>query len=98
MKIIFITLICAERFVAVQDSDKKGLPRVIESVVVSSKTRMNIPHLCQLIYSTAIDQRSPGTKERLLDQKIPASYIAFEEVCDNMFCAPHLQIVNLIAD
>jgi hypothetical protein len=71
---------CLERFVAVADSDKKGLPRVTESVLVSSKTKYNIQHLCQLIYSTAVELRTPGGKDRLLEQKIPASYMALEEV------------------
>ncbi len=71
---------CLERFVAVADSDKKGLPRVTESVLVSSKTKYNIQHLCHLIYSTAVELRTPGGKDRLLEQKIPASYMALEEV------------------
>lgn len=69
-----------ERFVAVQDADKKGLPRVIDSVIVSCKSRFNIRVLCDLIYRCAYELRLPGTKERLLEQKIPASYLALEEI------------------
>lgn len=70
-----------DRFVAVPDADKRGLPRVTEAVIVSSKTKYNIQHLAQLVYSTAVELRTPGSKERLLEQKIPASYLALEEVC-----------------
>ncbi|VDN19130.1 unnamed protein product [Gongylonema pulchrum] len=68
-----------KRFVMVPDADKKGLPRVVESVYVSSKTKQNIRALCNLLYRTAYDIRSVGSKERLLDQKIPASYLALEK-------------------
>lgn len=69
-----------ERFVLVADADKKGLPRVVDSVFVSSKTKYNIRLLCNLLYRTAFDIRSAGSKERLLDQKIPASYLALEKI------------------
>ncbi len=51
--------------------------------MVSAKTRYNVRHLCQLIYSTCysvFSSASTGSKLRLLEQKIPASYIALEEV------------------
>lgn len=69
-----------ERFVGAPDADKKGLPKVVDSVIVSCKTRFNIRVLCNILYSTAFELRSPGTKERLLDQKIPSSYLALEDV------------------
>ncbi|KHN76857.1 Leucine-rich repeat serine/threonine-protein kinase 1 [Toxocara canis] len=68
-----------ERFVLVPDADKKGLPRVVDSMFVSSKTKHNIRALCNLLYRTAFDIRTAGSKERLLDQKIPASYLALEK-------------------
>lgn len=68
------------RFVLVPDADKKGLPRVVDSMFVSSKTKYNIRALCNLLYRTAFDIRTAGSKERLLDQKIPASYLALEKV------------------
>ncbi len=64
----------------VPDADKKGLPKVVDTIFISSKTRHNVRQLCDLIYKTAFELRSPGTKERLLEQKIPASYIALENV------------------
>lgn len=72
--------IIREKFINVIDADKRGLPRVIDSIEVSTKTRHNIKHLCNLIYDTVFDIRCPGSKERLLEQKIPATYIALEEV------------------
>uniref|UniRef100_A0A915AF19 non-specific serine/threonine protein kinase n=1 Tax=Parascaris univalens TaxID=6257 RepID=A0A915AF19_PARUN len=68
------------RFVLVPDADKKGLPRVVDSMFVSSKTKYNIRALCNLLYRTAFDIRTAGSKERLLDQKIPASYLALEKI------------------
>ncbi|KAK8788832.1 hypothetical protein V5799_021393 [Amblyomma americanum] len=48
------------RFLGVVDADKCGLPRVLDSVEVSCRTRHNIRHLCQLIYDVAFDMRCPG--------------------------------------
>lgn len=62
------------------DADKKGLPKVVECIFVSSKTKYNIRALCNLLYRTAFDIRTVGGKERLLEQKVPASYLAFEKV------------------
>ncbi|VDN03509.1 unnamed protein product [Thelazia callipaeda] len=73
-----------ERFVMVSDADKKGLPYVVESLFVSSKTKQNIRTLCNLIYRIAYDIRTAGSKERLLDQKIPASYLALEKIVDEL--------------
>uniref|UniRef100_A0A9J2PYQ2 non-specific serine/threonine protein kinase n=1 Tax=Ascaris lumbricoides TaxID=6252 RepID=A0A9J2PYQ2_ASCLU len=72
--------IIRRRFVLVPDADKKGLPRVVDSMFVSSKTKYNIRALCNLLYRTAFDIRTAGSKERLLDQKIPASYLALEKI------------------
>ena len=47
---------------------------------VSCKTRHNIKLLCNLIYDTVFTLKTPGSKERLLEQKIPASYLALEDV------------------
>nr|CDP90956.1 Bm6044, isoform b [Brugia malayi] len=69
-----------DHFVMVSDADKKGLPRVVESLFVSSKTKQNIRALCNLLYHTAYDIRTANSKERLLDQKIPASYMALEKI------------------
>uniref|UniRef100_A0A147BMZ4 non-specific serine/threonine protein kinase n=1 Tax=Ixodes ricinus TaxID=34613 RepID=A0A147BMZ4_IXORI len=69
-----------ERFIHVVDADKCGLPRVLDTVEVSCRTRHNIRHLCNLIYDVVFDLRCPGSKERLLEQKIPATYLALEDV------------------
>lgn len=61
-----------------------GLPRVVDSVVISCKTRFNVRVLCDLVYQTAVELRTVGGKERLLDQKIPASYLALEEVVQHL--------------
>lgn len=37
-----------------------------------------------MIYETAFSLRSPGCKEILLHQKVPASYIALEDVVENI--------------
>uniref|UniRef100_A0A1I7S218 Non-specific serine/threonine protein kinase n=1 Tax=Bursaphelenchus xylophilus TaxID=6326 RepID=A0A1I7S218_BURXY len=39
-----------QRFVNVPDADKKGLPRVVASVFVSTKNRNNVQQLCELVY------------------------------------------------
>uniref|UniRef100_A0A8R1XUT2 non-specific serine/threonine protein kinase n=1 Tax=Onchocerca volvulus TaxID=6282 RepID=A0A8R1XUT2_ONCVO len=75
-----LNAIIRDHFVMVPDADKKGLPRVVESLFVSSKTKQNIRVLCNLLYRTAYDIRTANSKERLLDQKIPASYLALEKI------------------
>ncbi|CAH0599523.1 unnamed protein product [Chrysodeixis includens] len=61
------------------DADKLGLPRVLDSVEVSCSTRHNIRLLADIIYSVAFSVKPPGSKEPLLEQRIPASYLALEE-------------------
>jgi len=57
-----------------------GLPRVLDSIEVSCKSNHNIKLLSNLIYDTAFSLRSPGSKESLLHQRVPASYLALEDV------------------
>ena len=66
------------------DADKRGLPRVVASLEVSAKTRYNIRLLANLIYETATEMRTNGSKERLLEQKVPATYLALEEVISQL--------------
>lgn len=68
------------RFMDVTDHDKCGLPRVMDSIVVSTKTKLNIKYLCDRIYDIVFSLRSPGGSERLLEQKIPATYLYLEEI------------------
>ncbi|XP_070394975.1 leucine-rich repeat serine/threonine-protein kinase 1 isoform X2 [Dermacentor albipictus] len=79
------------RFLGVVDADKCGLPRVLDSLEVSCRTRHNIRHLCQLIYDVAFDMRCPGSKERLLEQRIPATYLALEDVVGSLALERRLQ-------
>ncbi|KAK2577873.1 hypothetical protein KPH14_012597 [Odynerus spinipes] len=69
-----------DKFINVVDAEKCGLPKVMETVEVSCKTRHNIKMLCNLIYDVVFSLRSPGSKELLLEQKVPASYLALEDV------------------
>ncbi|XP_055623482.1 leucine-rich repeat serine/threonine-protein kinase 1 isoform X2 [Toxorhynchites rutilus septentrionalis] len=72
--------IIRDRFIAVSDAEKIGLPRVLDSIEVSCKTGHNIKLLANLIYDTAFSLRPPGCKEALLYQRVPASYLALEDV------------------
>lgn len=72
--------IIRDRFIAIADAEKMGLPRVLDSIEVSCKTGHNIKLLSNLIYDTAFSLRLPGSKEYLLQQKVPASYLALEDV------------------
>ncbi|KZC04554.1 Leucine-rich repeat serine/threonine-protein kinase 1 [Dufourea novaeangliae] len=69
-----------DKFINVVDAEKCGLPKVMETIEVSCKTRHNIKMLCNLIYDVVFSLRSPGSKELLLEQKIPSSYLALEDV------------------
>ncbi|KAJ8679026.1 hypothetical protein QAD02_014813 [Eretmocerus hayati] len=69
-----------EKFINVVDAEKCGLPKVIETIEISCKTRHNIKMLCNLIYDVVFSLRSPGSKELLLEQKVPSSYLALEDV------------------
>ncbi|XP_071041167.1 leucine-rich repeat serine/threonine-protein kinase 1 isoform X3 [Parasteatoda tepidariorum] len=80
-----------DRFINVVDADKCGLPRVIDTIEISCKTRHNIKLLCNLIYDTVFDLKCPGSKERLLEQKIPATYLALEDVVGLLAVERHVQ-------
>ncbi|XP_041989151.1 leucine-rich repeat serine/threonine-protein kinase 1 isoform X2 [Aricia agestis] len=69
---------------AAPDADKLGLPRVLDSVEVSCSTKHNIKLLADVIYSVAFSVKPPGSKEPLLEQRVPATYLALEE------CVSHL--------
>lgn len=69
-----------EKFVNVADSEKKGLPKVVALTFVSVKTRYNIQHLCQLIYYAAQQIKTPGRRTKLLQEKVPASFLRLEKV------------------
>ncbi|XP_034942841.1 leucine-rich repeat serine/threonine-protein kinase 1 [Chelonus insularis] len=69
-----------EKFINVVDAEKCGLPKVMETIEISCKTKHNIKMLCNLIYDVVFSLRSPGSKELLLEQRVPASYLALEDV------------------
>ncbi|XP_011493971.1 PREDICTED: leucine-rich repeat serine/threonine-protein kinase 1 [Ceratosolen solmsi marchali] len=69
-----------DKFINVVDAEKCGLPKVMETIEISCKTRHNIKMLCNLIYDVVFSLRSPGSKELLLEQRVPASYLALEDV------------------
>ncbi|XP_075215251.1 leucine-rich repeat kinase [Lycorma delicatula] len=73
-----------DKFINVVDAEKCGLPRVLDTIEVSCKTRHNIKLLCNLIYDTAFSLRPPGSKELLLEQRVPASYLALEDVVSHV--------------
>lgn len=85
------------------DAEKCGLPRVLDTIEISCRTRHNVRLLCNLIYDAVFslklpgkfiffpsrififtNQKSnflfPGSKERMLEQRIPATYLALEDV------------------
>ncbi|GJQ77064.1 hypothetical protein Trydic_g23635 [Trypoxylus dichotomus] len=72
--------IIRDRFINIVDAEKCGLPRVLDTIEISCRTRHNIKLLCNLIYDTVFSLRPPGSKELLLEQKVPASYLALEDV------------------
>lgn len=72
--------IIRDRFINIVDAEKCGLPRVLDTIEISCKTRHNIKLLCNLIYDTVFSLRPPGSKELLLEQKVPATYLALEDV------------------
>ncbi|KAI6181608.1 Non-specific serine/threonine protein kinase [Aphelenchoides besseyi] len=71
--------IIQQRFVNIADSDKKGLPKVVASTFVSVKTRFNIQHLCQLIYYAAQQVKTPARRTKLLQEKVPSSFLRLEK-------------------
>ncbi|XP_037707527.1 leucine-rich repeat serine/threonine-protein kinase 1 isoform X1 [Drosophila subpulchrella] len=75
-----------EKFIAIPDAEKIGLPRVIDSIEISCRTLHNIHLLANIIYDTSMQLRSPGSKEPMLLQKIPASYIALEDIVNVIAC------------
>ena len=40
--------------------------------------------LANLLYDTAFSLRSPGSSTKLLEQKVPATYLALEDVISNL--------------
>lgn len=73
-----------ERFIAVTDAEKLGLPRVLDSVEVSCRTGHNVAQLAHLIYDVAFSLRSAGSKDLMLLQKVPSTYLALEDCVGSM--------------
>uniref|UniRef100_A0A182IMZ8 non-specific serine/threonine protein kinase n=1 Tax=Anopheles atroparvus TaxID=41427 RepID=A0A182IMZ8_ANOAO len=87
-----------DRFIAVSDAEKIGLPRVLDSIEVSCRTGHNIKLLAGLIYDTAFSLRPPGCKEPLLYQRVPASYLALEDVIAQIASAQRQQGADPVLD
>lgn len=49
-----------DRFINIVDAEKYGLPRVLDTIEVSCKTKHNIKILCNIIYDTVFSLRPPG--------------------------------------
>ncbi|KAF5269398.1 hypothetical protein FQA39_LY18908 [Lamprigera yunnana] len=73
-----------DKFINIVDAEKCGLPRVLDTIEISCKTRHNLKLLCNLIYDTVFSLRPPGSKELLLEQKVPATYLALEDVVNHV--------------
>ncbi|XP_050423466.1 leucine-rich repeat serine/threonine-protein kinase 1 [Adelges cooleyi] len=73
-----------DRFINIVDAEKYGLPRVLDTIEISCKTKHNIKLLCNIIYDTVFSLRSPGSKELLLEQRVPATYLALEDIVSHI--------------
>lgn len=73
-----------DKFINIVDAEKCGLPRVLDTIEVSCKTRHNVKLLCNLIYDTVFSLRPPGSKELLLEQRVPATYLTLEDVVNHV--------------
>ncbi|XP_015840648.1 leucine-rich repeat serine/threonine-protein kinase 1 isoform X3 [Tribolium castaneum] len=73
-----------DKFINIVDAEKCGLPRVLDTIEISCRTRHNVKLLCNLIYDTVFSLRPPGSKELLLEQKVPATYLALEDVVNHI--------------
>lgn len=49
-----------DRFINIVDAEKYGLPRVLDTIEISCKTKHNIKILCNIIYDTVFSLRPPG--------------------------------------
>lgn len=59
-----------DRFINVVDAEKCGLPRVLDTIEISCKSRHNIKLLCNLIYDTVFSLRPPGKNRNFTLQLI----------------------------
>lgn len=49
-----------DRFINIVDAEKYGLPRVLDTIEISCKTKHNIKLLCNIIYDTVFSLKPPG--------------------------------------
>lgn len=49
-----------DRFINIVDAEKYGLPRVLDTIEISCKTKHNIKILCNIIYDTVFSLKPPG--------------------------------------
>ncbi|KAI6219497.1 Protein kinase domain containing protein [Aphelenchoides fujianensis] len=61
--------IIQQRFVNIADSDKKGTPE-----------GRRLDHLCQLVYYAAQQVKTPARRTKLLQEKVPSSFLRLEKL------------------
>jgi len=49
-----------DRFINIVDAEKYGLPRVLDTIEISCKTKHNIKLLCNIIYDTVFSLKPAG--------------------------------------
>ncbi|ELU16154.1 hypothetical protein CAPTEDRAFT_163864, partial [Capitella teleta] len=73
-----------DRYMSHAEPEKCGLPRVVGCVMVSCKRMLmfndHIADLVNLIWRTVSEEPVPGNAYKLLDQKVPASYVHLQDV------------------
>jgi hypothetical protein len=62
-----------EKFINVTDPEKCGLPKVLDSVEVSCKSKQNIKLLANLLYDTAFSLKTPGKRNMVYLRKLGTS-------------------------
>lgn len=55
-----------DRFINIVDAEKYGLPRVLDTIEISCKTKHNIKLLCNIIYDTVFSLKPPGKLKFIL--------------------------------
>ncbi|XP_063611108.1 leucine-rich repeat serine/threonine-protein kinase 1-like [Penaeus indicus] len=87
-----------DRFINVIDADKLGLPRVLDTIEVSCKTRHNIKLLCNLIYDTVFSLKTPGVMLHYEDATLKDLYFLDPQwLCDMLAHVVTIREINPFA-
>ncbi|VDL72174.1 unnamed protein product [Nippostrongylus brasiliensis] len=62
----------------IADADKRGLPRVLDTLLINGKSKADIKNLLNVVYNSGWEVRIG--KERAMDQQVPSAYIALLKV------------------